>query len=492
MRILLIYSNQSRELVPAPPVGLSYVASAARAAGHEVKLLDLAFADDLLGMLADAIAAFRPEVVGLSIRNIDNVIHQRFDSPLAALQQQVAVIRAKARAADGSPVPLVLGGPAISILAERSLDVFGADYAIVGEGESAFPALLEALSRNESPAAIAGVCYRRDGAATRTPPSLLRSFTPSGMQGWISWRQYEKGGGTWPIQTKRGCPMKCVYCAYPLVEGRRYRQRDAREVVDEIEQVLRDVGPRTFEFVDSTFNLPAAHGVAICEEILRRGVKANFTAMGVNPLDVPAELFPLMKRAGFNSMMITAEAGCDPMLANLRKGFTMQEVKSCLALVKKAGIKSMWFFMLGGPGETMATCEETIGFAQANLTGRQFATVFFTGIRILPDTALARHAVEAGYCRPDTDFSQGLFYLSPEIDEEKVLARIHQAIVANPSIVHAAEGGTSFAQQLVYRILNTLGVAPPYWRFLPEMLSFPPLRYLRSRYPSVTAGKATA
>lgn len=489
MRVLLLYSNQSRELVPAPPIGLSYVASAARAAGHEVRLLDLAFAADLLGELALAIADFAPEVVGLSIRNIDNVIQQRFESPLQLLQEQVALIRARARAADGRPVPLVLGGPAISILAEDALSAFGADYAVVGEGEEAFPALLAAIAQGRLPTHLPGVCYWRDGVPVRNPSALLAGFAQSGMQDWIAWQRYEQAGGTWPIQTKRGCPMSCVYCAYPLVEGRRFRQREPAEVVDEIARVLRDVGPRTFEFVDSTFNLPARHAIAICEEILRRGVKAKFTAMGINPLDVPGELFPLMKRAGFNSMMITPEAASATMLDNLGKGFTLQHVERCRALAHASGLKSMWFFMLGGPGETMASCEESIRFAETRLTGWQFTSVFFTGIRILPGTVLARLAVERGYLAADTDLSRGHFYLSPDIDEAAVLARVHTAVTRNPSIVQAAEGGTSATQHALYRTLKLLGVAPPYWRFLPAMLSFPPLRFLRSRYPSVVAGK---
>ena len=492
MRVLLLYSNQSRELVPAPPVGLSYVASAARAAGHEVHLLDLAFAGDLLGELGQAIDRFAPEVVGLSIRNIDNVIQQRFDSPLRALQEQVALIRDKARGSDGRPVPLVLGGPAISILAEDALSLFGADHAVVGEGEETFPALLDAIAEGRPPARIPGVCYWRDGVAVRNPSVLIPGFAQSGMQDWIDWQRYERAGGTWPIQTKRGCPMSCVYCAYPLVEGRRFRQREPGEVVDEIARVLHDVGPRTFEFVDSTFNLPARHAIAICEEILRRGLKANFTAMGINPLDVPAELFPLMKRAGFNSMMVTPEAACETMLDNLGKGFTMQHVERCRERARASGLKSMWFFMLGGPGETMATCEESIRFAETRLTGWQFTSVFFTGIRILPGTPLARLAVERGYLAADTDFSRGHFYLSPEIDEAAVLDRVHLAVTRNPSIVQAAEGGTSATQHALYRTLKLLGVAPPYWRFLPAMLSFPPLHFLRSRYPSVMAGNPTA
>lgn len=495
MRVLLIYSNQSRELVPAPPVGLSYVASATRAAGHEVKLLDLAFSRNLEQDLAIVVAGYAPDLVGLSVRNIDNVVLQRFESPRAALLAQVNIIREHALGKNGKPVPLVLGGPAISILAERAIDVFGADYAVVGEGEEAFPALVSALERGESLDHISGLCWRKDGVLSRNPTALLPSFAHSGMEDWVAWGDYQKNGGTWPMQTKRGCPMRCSYCAYPLIEGRRSRLRPAGEVVDEIERVLRETRaqgktcPRTFEFVDSTFNVPSSHAMEICEEIIRRKVKASFTAMGVNPRDVPPELLPLMKRAGFNSVMITPEAGDESMLTNYRKGFTLSEVETTLSRVKASGLKSMWFFMLGAPGETMETCAESIRFARDRLTGRQFLSVFFTGIRILPDTELARQAIESGYLTADTDLTEAVFYISPDVCEQKIIDLINAAIVKNPCIVHAADGGTSNQQKILYRVLHALGVAPPYWRFVPEMLSFPPLHYLRSRNPAVRAGQ---
>ena len=494
MRVLLIYSNQSRELAPAPPVGLSYVASATRAAGHEVELLDLAFSRNLERDLAAAVAEYAPDVVGLSIRNIDNVILQRFESPRAALLAQIKIIRESAAGKDGKPVPLVLGGPAISILAERAIEVFGADYAVVGEGEAAFPALVSALGRGEALDGISGLCWRKDGVLTRNRTRLLPKFAHSGMEDWVAWDSYQKNGGTWSLQTKRGCPMRCSYCAYPLIEGRRSRQRAPGEVVDEIERVLRETkaqsktSPRTFEFVDSTFNVPSSHAMAICEEIIRRKVKAKFTTMGLNPRDVPPALLPLMKRAGFNSVMITPEAGCAAMLQNYCKGFTMADVETTLERVKASGLKSMWFFMLGAPGETLETCAETIRFAQERLTGRMFLSVFFTGIRLYPDTLLARQAIERGYLQADADLAETVFYVSPEVNEQQVIDLVNAAIVKNPCIVHAAEGGASNPQKVLYRVLHALGVAPPYWRFLPEMLSFPPLHFLRSRNPAVRAG----
>jgi radical SAM superfamily enzyme YgiQ (UPF0313 family) len=398
------------------------------------------------------------------------------------------VIAERTRLAAGQAVPVVLGGPAISILGPRALELFDVDYAVIGEGERAFPALLAALERGHTLEGIPGVCRRNGKPSVAIPVERQRCFGQSGLQHWVDWRRYERHGGTWPIQSKRGCPLKCSYCAYPLIEGRRFRLRDPGEVVDEIERVQSDARPRTFEFVDSTFNVPSRHAIGICEELIRRRVRANFTAMGINPRDVPAELFPLMKRAGFNSVMITPEAGCDTMLASLDKGFTMRDVRRCRERVAAAGLRSMWFFMLGAPGETVRTCEETIRFAETSLAGPRFVAIFFVGVRVLPGTTLAATLLERGELDPRTDLSQGWFYLSHEVDEAALLARIQRAIAVNPSIVHAAEGSASGVQAAMYRLLHHLRVAPPHWRYLPQLLRLPVLRHLRDRYPAVVAG----
>ncbi len=125
---------------------------------------------------------------------------------------------------------------------------------------------------------------------------------------------YERGGGAWAIHTKRGCPLRCLYCNYPGMEGHELRRRSAIDIVDEIQEVKASVGPRTFEFTDSTFNIPPGHAVEICEEILRRKLKVKLSAVGMNPLGMTEELSGLMKRAGFISLVITPDAANETML----------------------------------------------------------------------------------------------------------------------------------------------------------------------------------
>lgn len=479
MRVLLIYSNRSRIIEPVPPIGLSYVATATRDAGHDVRFLDLMVSKDPDRELEAALADFDPGVVGISVRNVDTVIPQRLSWHLGDLGHWIAMIRRS-----GERV-IVLGGPAISVIQSHALERMDADYAIVGEGELAFPKLLQALDEKSDYRHIEGLSFREDGAVRLNPPLRQTSFGPSGMQAWIRWKEYDRAGGLFAIHTKRGCPLSCLYCNYPGMEGRSLRCRDACDVVDEIERVQKELAPRAFEFTDTTFNLPAGHAVAICEEIIRRNLKVKLSATGINPLGLTEELLGLMKRAGFISMVVSADAGNDTMLRNLQKGFTVADVKRAAALIEKSGIRSTWFFLLGGPGETQETVDQTLAFIEDNLNFSRCLTVVMTGIRILPASPLAEFLIKSGELPSGRDLTDPVFYFSPGLSESWVLDRVHRSISRCPGIVQGGEENGSAAERLFYRALHALGAAPPYMRFLPHFLRLPILRTLRARAPRV-------
>jgi radical SAM superfamily enzyme YgiQ (UPF0313 family) len=479
-RVLLVYSNRARILEPTAPIGLSYVATATRAAGHDVRFLDLMVSRDPHGDLRRALAEFEPEVVGISVRNIDNVVAQRVTRHLDELDAVLATVRAH------SHVPIVLGGPATSVLGPVALERLDADFAIVGEGETAFPALLSALASGGDLRGVAGLCYRDGDRVVANPAVRQETFGSSLMGDWVDWPQYERGGGTWTIHTKRGCPLQCIFCNYPVMEGHALRQRSAADVVDEIEQVQATVGPRTFEFTDSTFNVPESHARGICEEVIRRKLRVNLSAVGINPFGVSEDLFPLMKRAGFISLVISPDTASPTMLRNLRKGFTADHVGNTARWARESGIRCTWFFLLGGPGETNATAEETVSFVEEHLNWKRFLTVMMTGIRIFPGTDLARHAVATGYIAADRDLCEPIFYLSPQLDERQLLDRIDRAIGRCPTLVHGAEQNGSTAERWCNLALHRLGVAPPYYRFLPMLLRLPSLGAWRSRNTNVS------
>lgn len=479
MRVLLVNANRARELLAVPPIGLAYVANAAARAGHEVQVVDLMTARHPLSAVTVGVARFQPEVVGVSVRNLDNLAHQELTYYLDDVSAMIDRLHAI------TPAPVVVGGAAISVLGGPVLNHLKADYAVVGEGEETLVRLLQVLGGSGDPSGVPNLCYRTAAGIATTPRAVCPVLGPSGLERWVRWGPYGRFGATWPIQSKRGCPRGCRYCAYHAVEGQRTRPRDPREVVDEIERVAREIGPRAFEIVDSAFNVPPDSAWSLCEEIARRGLRVHLTTTSVNPGMVSAEGLALMKRAGFNSLMLSPDAASDTTLEALGKGFTAGEVASAAELVRDSGLRCGWFFMLGGPGETPETAEETMGFIERELAWPRSLVIVTTGVRLLPGTALAELAVRQGLVAPDDDLVRPRFYFSPEVSEATLLRRVNRAIVGHPGIVHTAEQGRTLLSDVRDWAFYLSGQAPPYWRFYPEVLRSTPLRQLRSRFSAV-------
>jgi radical SAM superfamily enzyme YgiQ (UPF0313 family) len=466
MRVLLINSNLKDDILAAPPIGLCYVASAAEVAGHEVRVLDLCFKRRIGPELEKAILDFSPQVIGVSLRNLDNVNMLRLISYLPPALEIVQKIRAL------TGVPLVLGGSGASLDPQGVLEFLHGDYLIVSEGEKSFVALLEALNRGESPAHIPGVAMWRQGEFHLTPPQLT-SF-PSGnprLARWVDLRPYEKMGGSYTIQTKRGCRMRCIYCTYnQVLEGNRLRLRPPLEVVDEIEAALYQFKPETFEIVDSVFNDPLGHCREILEEIIRRPWKARFTTMGVSPKNLDGQFLHLMQRAGFTSFMISPESASEAMLATYQKGFGLEDLRRAAETINRFSFPVLWNFLIGGPGETNATLQETLEFIGQHLVRQQgpphnLANIFL-GVRIYPGTKLWQIALEEGFVHDQSSPLRPLWYLSRELDLDETIRQLQEAACRWPEI---ALGGMEKYLPLT-KIFGVVGkVFPfpkPYWQHL--------------------------
>jgi radical SAM superfamily enzyme YgiQ (UPF0313 family) len=143
MRVLMIPANTETINMLVPALGLACVAAATLQAGHEVKVLDLPAAPDAGDAIRRAAGDFHPGVIGISIRNIDDQNMEQTRFLLEGAQEAVSCCRS------ASDAPIVLGGAGYSIFPESSLQYVGADMGIQGEGEKAFPLLLERLERAE-------------------------------------------------------------------------------------------------------------------------------------------------------------------------------------------------------------------------------------------------------------------------------------------------------------------------------------------------------
>src|SRR5438552_15927911 len=169
VRVLLVSADQERSPDPVAPLGGCYVATAPAGAGHEVQVLDLCFSEDPPAAVRAAVAAHRPEAIGISLRNVDNCA---YPDTVSYLPHYRAVVEACRAASDA---PLVLGGSAFTTMPAHYLATLRVPYGVVGEGEVAFPALLARLAAGADARGIAGIAARdaATGAVQVAPTAWL-------------------------------------------------------------------------------------------------------------------------------------------------------------------------------------------------------------------------------------------------------------------------------------------------------------------------------
>jgi anaerobic magnesium-protoporphyrin IX monomethyl ester cyclase len=465
-RVLLVSANRERQPMPVLANGLACVASALDAAGHDVRVVDLCFEHDAEAAARRAAERFRPDVVGVSVRNIDNSdsIALRHYTPEAA-----GVLRALRSAAPAATV--IAGGAAFGVAPEALFRELGVDYGVAGDGERATTTLVDALATGRPVGAVPGVVRQGDQGVIFTPPGEdadLDALPRPRLHRWLDVRRYQHHGATVPIQTKRGCVYKCVYCTYRNVEGWGYRMRAPELVVDEMEELAREAGVRHFDFVDSTFNSPPGHAIDVCEAVARRGLPdrlgVRLETMNFTPATASPELLAAMRRAGFSSLGITAESASDPVLARLEKGFDAAKVRVVADRVERAGIRALWIFLVGGPGETPETLEETLAFAAERLA-RGNAVYLTVGLRIYPGTTLHRIALAEGSVQYGDPLLAPTFYFSPSLDFEAAVVRLRRFAADHPRFMFSADSRSAILPYLT-RLASLLHLPRPHWRYM--------------------------
>jgi radical SAM superfamily enzyme YgiQ (UPF0313 family) len=448
--------------MPVVPNGVACVAAALDHAGHDVRVLDLCFDRDPHRSAREAATRFRPDVIGLSVRNIDNSDLVALQHYTPAASSLLAALRESAPSAQ-----VIAGGAAFGVAPEALSDELGVEHAVAGDGERATPALIAELAAGRTPGAIPGVVRRVDGRRVLTPPGgdgALDSLPPVHMHRWLDLKRYERRGGTVPIQTKRGCVFKCIYCTYLNVEGWGYRLREPELVADEIAELATDARIRHFEFVDSTFNAPPRHAMAVCEAITRRNLRVHLDTTNFTPATASPELLAAMRGAGFKWLGITAESASDPVLESLQKGFDVAQLRKVAENVQRAGMGVLWIFLIGGPGETPATLDETLKFAEWRL--EQGDAVYLTvGLRVYPGTTLHTIAIEEGVVPRGDPLLVPRFYFSTALEMEPTLARLRAFAARHPRFMFSADSRSPLLPYLT-RLASALRLPRPHWRYM--------------------------
>ena len=406
MKVLFVSPNTERLNMPTLPLGLALVAAATRRAGHQAGFLDLLAAPHPPAAVRRAIEEFQPEVIALSVRNVDDQSMQDTKFLLQPVREMVAACRAV------SPAKIVVGGAGYSIFPEAALVYLNADYGICGEGEVVFPALLERLQRGQDAAGLPGV-YVCGGepSATRIfaedldllpmpEADLWASADPEDPEAWV------------PVQSRRGCPLACSYCSTPELEGTDVRMRSPALVVEHVARVA-EAGFRRFYFVNNTFNLPPFYALELCRRLA--GLPQDLTWRCIlYPHQVPEELVVAMARAGCVEVSLGFESGCPRVLRAMNKRFQPEEVREISERLAQNRIRRLGFLLLGGPGETKESVDESLAFARS--LGLETLKIS-VGIRLYPHTPLARLAVEQGVVSPKDDLLLPRFYIRPGLED---------------------------------------------------------------------------
>jgi radical SAM superfamily enzyme YgiQ (UPF0313 family) len=406
MRVLFVSPNTERLNMPVLPLGLALVAAAARRAGHQTRFLDLLGAPDPVAAICQAITRFQPEIIALSMRNVDDQSMQDTRFLLEPVRDVVAACRG------ASPAKLVVGGAGYSIFPGTALAYLDTDYGVCGEGEVVFPSLLARLQRGQDGVGLPGL-YVRGGEppATRVfaqdldllplpDADLWASADPTDPEVWV------------PVQTRRGCPLACSYCSTPELEGTDVRMRSLSLVVEHVARVA-EAGFHKVYFVDNTFNLPPSYALELCRRLAELRLELTWRCI-LYPHRVSEELVAAMAQAGCVEVSLGFESGCPKVLWAMNKRFQPEEVREISQRLAAHGIRRMGFLLLGGPGETKESVEESLAFARS--LGLEMLKVS-VGIRLYPHTPLAQQAVEEGVVSPEDDLLVPRFYIRPGLEE---------------------------------------------------------------------------
>jgi hypothetical protein len=407
MKVLLVATNQADRfmdsmVVRPVPIGLAYLAASVDEERHTLKVLDLMFADDAVAEVADAVSEFEPDLIGMSIRNLDN------QSSLNPVWNLPAVRDIIERIRQLSDATTLIGGPAFSIMPAECLDYVGADLGIAGDAAEAFATLVERLETGADYRDIPGIVFRDDANDAEIVVSEGRftsSFHRAPRLDLLDMRAYNGSGFGVGVITK----LAQAYYPTPGADfnGGDWRIREPSEVVDEIRALDDNFGINKVFFIDSGFNIPAEHAKATCRAIIDAGLHVRWNSYVRPSDDADAELMGLMKESGC-SLALMAEGGrggegLDDRLAGLER---------MSGLCREVDLPFTMNMTFGEPGDSESSVEQKLDFLKR--VDAAFS-VLRVGTRVLPNTGAAQTALREGLIESESELMRPTFYTDASV-----------------------------------------------------------------------------
>ena len=344
----------TKESFTYPPMGILYIATYAKKMSIKVKFIDSLIEGGTRDEIAASIVNENPRFVCFSVMTCQIHTGMKLATKIKEMNKDIKI---------------VFGG---SHIASTKAELFNftnnIDYLMYGEAEKSFYELYNAKNE-EDLSKIGGLIYKSGDEIKVNPNIPIQNLDELPFPDLSLTKLYAYNGyyvKTLPVATimgTRGCPFRCTFCDQFATMGREFRHRSPKNIADEIEYNNKTFGVRDFIFKDSTFTCKKDWVVAICKEIVDRGLKINWTCnTRVSMIDEP--LLKAMKESGCYMIAFGIEAGTQHVLNMMKKGTTLEQAYKATALCKKAGIESTGYFMIGNPGENYDDALKTIQLAK--------------------------------------------------------------------------------------------------------------------------------
>lgn len=411
MNVLLIQSY-THSSPPVFPIGLVYIASALMNE-HDIEICDPNLEDKPWVKLKEKLEAVKPDIVGISLRNVDSVEYPAIDSYYPDFLKMIDMIKTS-----GFRKKIIVGGSGFSLYAGQILeDCPEIDIGVYLEGEETVKELLANLDR---PDKVKG-CFISNGSDVLFTGH--RQFIPLDGIARPAYElfdldRYQSRGRGIGIETKRGCYFRCLYCPYPFLSGKELRLRNAGDVVDEMQFLHQRYGVQAFSFVDSVFNVPVSYAEEICNEITSRGLKFQWSSY-TDIKGFTERYARSAMAAGCVAFPFSVDAFSDKALRIMGKTFTQQDIFKAVEVAEKIdGIDVGYQFFLDPPGTSLKDIFSLFAFLvkiKWKLKGKMKKLFSVNRIRIEPHTRVFDMAVEEGIIQADTNLMKPVFYSEPRI-----------------------------------------------------------------------------
>ena len=352
MRIAVIAPPYPLEEHPAPPLGVTYVAAAFEASGAEVEIFDYIVSNYSKENLHKRLESFRPDAVGATSVTMNFYDAQRIIHDVKEYDPEIITM---------------MGGPHVSFTAAETLRQYPEiDLIVIGEGEDTIAELTPVLRQKNKWRDIHGMAYREDDEIIITDKrdfinDIDRIPLPSRHLLPIS--RYRALGFPVSLITGRGCPNSCIFCLGRKMVGSKIRKRNPALVLDEIEEIL-GYGFDRINIADDLFTANRERVKEICAGIKERSLDFKWSAFA-RVDTVSQEVLDLMAGVGCDCVSFGVETGNAEMLKRIKKGIKLEHAVAAVEMCQRAGIYAHESFIIGLPGETRETLEETDRYAKS-------------------------------------------------------------------------------------------------------------------------------